>query len=175
MTEAQNKSGLSEFASIRYIGPENTEFTQTSGGFISLKIEPDEFYSRINLYRIFPFSKQNEYISIRDSEGKEIGIIRSLKQFPAETIELFEVELNRRYFSPIISKVDSIKEEFGYSYWNVQTDAGPKRFTVQRGSNNVIPITDQRILLIDVDGNRFEIPDYRKLDEKHVKIVETIL
>jgi hypothetical protein len=171
----ENKSGLADYASIRYLEPKSSSFEQTPGGFLSLKIEPDEFYARVNLHRAFPFSQEEKYISVRDPEGKEIGIIRSMKDFPSSTVKLFQLELERRYFTPIIQKISSIKEEFGYSYWDVETDSGHKRFTVRRGSSSIIPITDERLIIIDVDGNRFEIPNYKSLGNKNIKIIETLL
>jgi len=172
----ENEEGnISNYIDIRYLSPETTKFEKTNGGFVSMHIEPDENYPRVNFYRAFPFKFSREFISVRDVEGKEIGIIRSIDDFPPKDIELIEMELSRRYFRPVITKINSIKDEFGYTYWNVITDAGPKKFTVQRNQNSVISLTEKNILIIDVDGNRYEIPDYTKLDPKSMKIVEMLL
>ncbi len=38
-----------------------------------------------------------------------------------------------RYFTPVIQKIHSIKEENGFSYWDTETDRGACRFTVRMG------------------------------------------
>ena len=68
-----------------------------------------------------------------------------------------------------------MKEEFGYSYWMVDTDAGPRRFTVQSGKNNVTVVAERRLLIVDVDGNRFSIADYTRLDRSVLRTLETLL
>jgi hypothetical protein len=166
---------LLEYTAIKYLKPSNAVFTRTAGGFLSLRTGDGEEHARVNLHRAFPFSEAYEYISVRDTEGKEIGIIRSLNDFPKEVVKLLEEDMNRRYFAPVITKINSLKEEFGYSYWDVQTDAGPCRFTVRNGSSSFINITEVRIMVVDVDGNRFEITYYRELDEKSIKKLEILL
>jgi len=195
---AEKVENIQSVADIRYLDPRKSKFMMTAGGFLSLSIEKPnadsgenagnnntdnnkgngnsiEKYDRVNLHRAFPYKYPREYISVRTVDGKEIGVIRNIDDYPEETVKLFMYELDRRYFTPIIEKINSIKEEFGYSYWDVITNSGAKRFTVQNIHNNVIPINESRILVIDVDGNRFEIPDYKKLDIRSLKMVERLL
>lgn len=159
---------------IKYIEAEDAHFYKNNGGFIGLKVG-DENYERVSLHRAFPFSHSNSYISVKDKEGKEIGIIRDLEEFPKDTLELFMEELQRRYFLPRIDKINSIKEEFGYSYWEVLTNLGIKRFTIKKDNSSFLNVKDNRILVIDVDGNRYEISDYTKLDSKSYKLIELLL
>jgi len=115
------------------------------------------------------------FISIRDKENNEIGIIEDILTFPENIIELFNEELNRRYFLPIIKNIYSVKEEYGYSYWNVLTDLGNKKFTIRRDNYSFINVKDNRVMVIDVDGNRYEISDYEKLDSKSYRLIELML
>lgn len=173
--ENVTSQGLSGFAELKYIEPGQSKFTLTPGGFLSLSIGPDEKYPRVNLYRAFPFTHPREYISVRDTEGKEIGIIESIDTFSTEAVEFIEKELDRRYFKPVITSITSIKEEFGYLYWTAQTDAGTRRFTTRGPHESLIRLTDTRILLVDVDGNRYEIIDCESMDEKSLKILSLYL
>ncbi len=171
----EKKENIPESDIIRYITPRMARFYRTEGGFLSLEIEPGEVYARVNLYRTFPHKEARRYISVLNDKGKEIGLIKSIDDFPPETVRLMEKELSRRYFVPAILKIRSIKEEFEYSYWDVVTDSGERRFTVQGRHNRLVSISETRHLVIDVDGNRFEIADYRKLDPKSIKIIETLI
>ncbi|HBQ63873.1 MAG TPA: DUF1854 domain-containing protein [Clostridiales bacterium] len=174
---------IRDYAEIRYLDPEKSKFENTKGGFVSLKIEPEELYTRVNLHKAFPFTLDREYISVRyiitnelgmvkDSEIKEVGIIRRIDDFPADQVELIEKELAKRYFVPVIEKIQKVKEEFGYIYWDVLTSAGQRRFTTHDMSNSLIPVGENRLVLVDVDGNRFEIPDHTQLEDKHRKFLD---
>lgn len=160
---------------IKYIEPENVSFERTGGGFLSLRLGTGECYPRVNIHKAFPFTNPGSFLSVRDPEGKEIGIIRAVDEYPAEMICMIEEDLGRRYFSPLIQSITSVKEEFGYSYWDVVSDAGPCRFTVRGGHGSVVHVTDCRLIVIDVDGNRFEIPDINQLDVKSLKKIELFL
>jgi hypothetical protein len=159
---------------IRYLEARELAFEKTEGGFLSLKIGRKR-YPRVNLYRSFPLSHRNSYISVRDDKDGEIGILESLGEFSRGIRRLIEEELERRYFSPTIHEVISLKEEFGYSYWDVRTDAGSVRFTVRSGENNIVVLSDGKLLIIDVDGNRFELPDQEKMAPKYRKILESLV
>lgn len=163
---------------IKYILPKESIFYKNSGGFIGLKIAlelEEKDFKRVALMRSFPLSNSNKYISVRDKDGNEIGIIYDTLEFPQEIQKLFEEELNRRYFLPIIKNINSIKEEFGYTYWEVLTDIGKKRFTIRKDNNSFVNVKDNRIMVSDVDGNRYEISDYKKLDTKSYKLIELLL
>lgn len=161
--------------SIEYIDARDAKFERTEGGFLSLRIGRKRPYHRVHLYRLFPLSKPSRLISVRDEKDDEIGIIESLEEFSEEAIKLISEELDRRYFSPTITKLVSLKEEFGYTYWDAETDAGFCRFTVKGGGNEVIQIAKNKLLVIDVDGNRFTFPDFERTEPKFLKIIDTML
>ena len=163
---------------VRMLNPETLRFSVTDGGFLALAVTGGEgtaHYARINAYRAFPLSAADQYVSLRDADGKEIGILESLADLRPEQAALLREELERRYFTPVIKRVRSLKEEFGYSYWLVDTDAGQRRFTVQSGKNNVTVVGESRLLIVDVDGNRFFVDDYHRLDRNMLRTLETLL
>lgn len=172
---AERARNLEEYAEIRYLDPSACRFERDEGGFLKLRIGDSEEYARVDLSRAFPLSNQDSYISIRDAEGNEIGIIESLGGFTEPVRALLSEELDRRYFTPVIQRIRSIREEFGYSYWDVETNAGPRRFTVRGGHGSLIPLAETRVIIVDVDGNRFEIEDYTKLSPKHSRLIESLL
>lgn len=173
-TENAVDEGLQEYTRLKYIDPNKAVFSKSPGGFLTLKYE-DKEYKRINIHRAFPFTRPNQYISVSDSKMNEIGFILDLNEFPEEQRNLVEEELSVRYFTPEIIKINSIKEEFGYYYWDVVTTAGPRKFTVQGGHSNMKTIEEIRLLIIDVDGNRYKINDVTKLNSKHLKTIGAII
>ena len=56
--------------------------------------------------RAFPWSKPDEFISIRSAEGKELVLIESLADVPADLRALIERHLSGTIFIPKITRVD---------------------------------------------------------------------
>ena len=158
------KAESAELLEMRMLNGENARFSRTEGGFISLKTG-DKEYSRVGVYLTFPLTEPEEYISIReaDEKAKEIGLIEKLSQFPKDQQEMLREQIKLRYFMPVITKVLDIKDEYGYAYWNVMTTFGACRFTTQMSGDAVIHLSDSRLLVTDIDGNRYEIPDFYQL------------
>ena len=142
---------------------------------MSLRIGRRKPYTRVHLYRVFPLSEPSRLISVRDEKDSEIGIIESLSDFSSDTVRLLKEELDRRYFTPAIRRLVLLKEEFGYTYWDAETDAGFCRFTVKGGDSNVFQVSEGTLLIIDVDGNRFEYPEFESTEPKFMKIIDSML
>lgn len=165
---------MSTDAETRNLRAGEIEVEKTPGGFLSLRVG-EERHERVHLYWCFPFSRHGRYVSVRDPEGEEIGIIEDLAGFDEPTVRLLVDELASRYFTPTITRIISLKEEFGYAYWEADTDAGRCRFTAEIGKNAVTVLDGGRLLITDVDGNRFELQDYEQADSKHLRIIENLL
>lgn len=161
---------------LRYLTPEMAQFARTEGGFVSLKVEGEE-YSRVQVVRMFPFSEPGKYISIRTAEetSKEIGVIEEMTTFPEEVRDMLTEQLALRYFTPIITKIYQIKDQYGFAYFDVDTDRGHCRFVIRMGGNAVVHLSDTRIIISDIDENRFEIPDVSKLTIKEQKKLDLFL
>ncbi|MHB1452466.1 MAG: DUF1854 domain-containing protein [Saccharofermentanales bacterium] len=160
---------------IRLLTPDNSAFTKTAGGFLSLKYGEKE-YSRVAVYRAFPFTAPLRYISIRDITPKceEIGMIRDLAEWPEEVRTILEEQLSLRYFTPKILEITDIKEEYGFAYWDVKTDRGDMRFTTSIW-NPIFRIGDRKLLVNDLDSNRYEIEDLNRLSRKETKMIDLFL
>ncbi|GIN72289.1 hypothetical protein J14TS2_27640 [Bacillus sp. J14TS2] len=167
----ENKSELAEAAKMNYLTKDNALFVENDGHMLTVHID-EKVYPAAYLYCSFPHRNNRIFISVRTDENEEIGIIRSLDEFPSETVSLLEDHINLRYFAPEITKVDKITEEFGYSYWETQTTSGNCYFTVRMGKGNVIAVTTTKVLVTDVDGNRFIIKDITTLTDKEYRMVE---
>lgn len=158
------KKESEELLEMRFLNGENAVFSRTPGGFLSLKTG-DKEYPRVGVYLTFPLTNPEEFISIReaDEKAKEIGIIEKLSELPADQQDMIREQIKLRYFMPVITKVLDVKDEYGYAYWNVVTSFGACRFTTQMSGNAVIHLSDSRLLVTDIDGNRYEIPDFYRL------------
>ena len=164
-----------EMTATHIISPSD-KFSQTDGGFISLDYE-GKHYDRVKVVRLFPFTDANKYLSIREYGGasKEIGIIEDLDAMPEDTKKIIEHQLTLCYFTPVISKIYSIKDEYGYAYFHVLTDKGECKFAINMGSNAVSKLSDTRLIIQDVDENRFEIRDTDALTQKEKRMLDLFM
>lgn len=134
------------------------------------KKEPLIGKRRAFLHRAFPFDSPYKYISVSDENG-EIGMVLDTDIF-GDDAKLLKNELDSKYFSPKIKKIISLKERFGYSYWNVKCDKGDFSFTVKDTFRNIIHVSEDRVIILDVDSNRFEIESLSALDRKSFRKLE---
>jgi hypothetical protein len=166
---------IDELFDVKVLTADHTRFQSTPGGFMSLEYNGNQ-YERVAAYRSFPFSEPFKYISIRETNPKaeEIGMILDLNEWPQNTRELILSQLEIRYFIPIIEKITNIKEEYGFAYWEVVTNRGKILFTTSIWSP-VTKITEMRLLVTDLEGNRFEISDLNTLSPKEKKLIDLFL
>lgn len=152
------------------------QFESTEGGFVNLKFN-GQLYEKVQVVRLFPFTDANKYISIRANDGKakEIGIIKDLDEMPEKTREILGRQLELNYFTPVIKKIYSIKEDYGYAYFRVLTDKGECQFAINMASNAVTKLSDSRLIIMDLDENRFEIRDVNALTMKERRKLDLFL
>lgn len=183
MTQTVTQSNtLQTIVAITYITKDNARF-EKENDFIKLTLtaQNDEGvvetkeYPRIFLHRVFPFDHPYSYISVLDKEQKEIGLISDVDTFDDKVKEMLHAELDRKYYTPVITRILSLKDKYGYSYWKVETDEGELTFTLRDTFHSLLKVHNTRIFVNDIDGNRYEIPDVEKLDRKSYKKIELFL
>lgn len=130
---------------------------------------------RAVLRRAFPLSNPNEYISILESKGKEVGILRTLEGLDESTAAVFADELDRRYFTPHIHSILSLKSEAGMWRFSVTTQRGEVEFYVRNWRDNAHETSPGRWQIHTVDGARFEITNLDHLDEKSQRLLDQLL
>ena len=164
---------MSDLLEMKRLTPENAVFTETEGGFLKLKTDERE-YERVAVYRMFPNTEKEAYLSIREATEKapEIGIVRALNEFDEATQAMIRKQLLMRYFTPKIQKFIKIHEEYGHVYFTAETDAGVVRFTIRAGGNSVAHIGGPFYRITDLDGNRYDVEDIFKLSNKELRQFE---
>ena len=69
---------------------------------------------------------------------------------------------------PKIMRINRLKEYHGVMKFDVETERGRREFET-RYKEDIRRLTGGRVVIKDADGNRYEIEDYRKLDEQMQK------
>lgn len=160
---------LAEISVTVWLTPENAAFSLQNG---LLYLTLDGETKRVTLFRQFPFDLLWEYISVLDEDEHELGILRDISLFEDKTKNLLEQELKKRYYTVTVTKILSVKERFGFSYWRVETTEGEWKFTLRDTLKNISCVNGSRVFFADVNGNRFEIPDMNRLDAKSRRSLE---
>ena len=68
-----------------------------------------------------------------------------------------------------------MRNEYGVSYWDVETDRGQREFVAKNVAENARWLGDNRLFILDVDGNRFEFSDLTQLDKRSKALIEVVL
>lgn len=172
----EEQEQLDKLLSVNKLTPNNSVFSETKGGFITLNLDGED-KGMVNIICTFPFTAPSEFLSVRTADDKmeELGIIEELSDFDNDTVAIIKKQLEIRYFMPEILKVYSVKEEYGHTYWSVQTNKGKHKFTSHSGSSGSVIRLQNRVIIKDSDQNRYEIPDITKLTPKEMKKLDLYL
>jgi hypothetical protein len=149
-------------------------FYRNERGFLGLELGGAD-HKRVQLSRALPFSDPGRYLCVADMEGKEVAVLESLEDFGEEQRALLEAELGIRYFYPVVTQVKSIKEKMGSYYLDLAIGEYKKTIAVKDISKNLKQLGGGKIILTDVDGNRFLIPDVYQIQKKSLQMLEPYL
>jgi len=125
----------------------------------------------VQLARCFPWSLPDRYISIRDSNGGELCLLRSVEQAEPETRRIMEEELAAQEFVPRITAVHGVDDDFDVMAWRVQTDRGPIELQV-KNVDDIRQLDERRVVIKDHAGGLFEVPDITLLDSRSRRLIE---
>ena len=130
-----------------------------------LRLERDGEWVEVTLVRLFPLSAPQRWLAVLDGEGNEVGIILDLARLADESREAADTELQRRYLVPEIQRIVTCRTlRHGLMRWTVETDKGPATFVTRHLREQIKEPAPTRLSLIDVEGNRYDIPDIAALD-----------
>ena len=157
------------------VAPETVRLFREPPWMLRLTIEGDRSYLKVRVVCAAPLSQPDRYICFLDEKNEVICTVEDPIDLDPVSQRIVKEEIEQRYMTAIIKRVDSLKSEFGVSYWEVQTDRGDREFVVRNVSESAQWITDRRLLLLDVDGNRFEISNLEVLDKKSRGLIQMVL
>lgn len=157
---------------ITYIDGPDVKITENDGIFVDVEFfHTKEKKTGLEPRRLFPRSGMNRYIALMDSEGEQVAVIRNIDSLIPESKAVLEKALEEYYMIPKITRFIKMTEKFKIWMWTVETDRGIITFEIRNHIASVKPLYDGRVLIRDANDNRYEIPDYRKLDKNSRKML----
>lgn len=143
----------------------NDSITVYENNLVTLTLADGTVYEKLEPRRLFPVSKADTYITLLDSEGVEIAIIRAMTDLAEQSRETVQYSLDDYYLVPHIVRIVAVTEKYGTLHWSVETERGFKEFDIRNRNHDVKVYKDGRVRVRDSDDNRYVITDYRKLDK----------
>jgi len=141
-------------------------------GRLQITLPDGSVHTGGRLYPAFPISRRHRFIYLFSEDDTELGLIQDPRQLDNDSRDLVLTECDQVYFMPRISHIYRVYERNGIAYWNVETDRGPCSFQVISRSESVFYVGRNRLLIRDVDGNRYTISDLVRLDKRSRLIAE---
>lgn len=132
-------------------------------------------HKHIEIVRVSPLTHPDRYIAILDENGEELHVVDDVTDLDDESQQTIGTALRQRYMTAVITRITSVRHELGISYFDVETDRGRREFVVQNLLEGARWLSEQRLLIFDVDGNRFEIPSLDDLDKRSHRLLHTVL
>ena len=163
-------------AQIRYVEGRALRATRLDGAIhLRLEVEDEFCVAQARVRRAFPLSKPDGFLSLQGSDGKEIAMLRGLDEVEPASRRLLDEELDRRYFTPSIEGIESLRSEAGMWRFNVRTQRGPAEFYVRNWRDSAVEISSGRWQINSVDGGRFEIKNLEALDAQSLRLLDQLL
>jgi ATP-binding cassette subfamily B protein len=157
---------------LRWLDPAEHAFRLGNHGRIELVGQgttgrQDACPTGVFVVRTFPATHPAEYLSVRgwndSGEEIEIGMMRSLADWPAESQEVVRTALKRRSLVRTIERVHDVKLGHGYLDFDVETDVGRQKFTTRWTGSQAIDFGPDGKMLVDTEENRFVVPQVSAL------------
>ena len=163
-------------SNVRYLEPSEIRAFRPNGAVHPrIEIKDELIVLSAVIKRIFPLSDPTRYLSIQESKGSEVGILTTTAGLDPLSEAIFREELDRRYFTPMIERIDSLRSEAGMWRFNVRTQRGDAEFYVRNWRDNAHEMAGGRWQIMSVDGARFEIVRVDDLDTKSQRLLDQLL
>jgi len=122
-----------------------------------------------------PVSGKGEEVSIVGKDKTELMMLKNLDCLDATSRKIAEEELAARYLVPKITRVIRTHPSFGNRYWAVETNLGWRSFVMKDPTKNASWLSQDRVIIRDTLGNRYEIESVSKLDVRSRAEVQKVL
>lgn len=156
-----------------YLNPRSVTLeADTSSVHLRVVIEGDRCIPAARVFRCFPLTAQDEYLSIQDGAGHEHGVLKNLDGLDPSSQATLAQYMNRRYFTPIIQRILTLNQEASMWSWEVVTQRGVATFYIRGVRDSVHEVAPRRWQIHSIDGQRFEIRDFEELDAKSKDLFE---
>ncbi len=178
MSEEKKEQADDRMPVLSFLDAGKLHFRKAPDGPLQVTIEDDRSVLRLSVMRAFPVSDPERFIELRETDGDSVGMLRAISELDHDSRKLVVGALNERYMVPRIVDVKALQMEgrhHGMIFWKVTTERGEKEFYILSPRDSVQYVSRHRIRLTDVENNRYEISDVRKLPAHSRSLLKVFL
>ena len=155
-----------------YIDQYTGRIEQTDLYLVRLVQKDGTVWEDLEPRKLFPFSQQTMYITLLDRYEHEVGFVRDLEELDKASRQALEACFAEYYMVPKIKRLISCEEKFGALTWTVETDRGVTSFRIRSRHGDIKMMSGgRRVLIRDVNDNRYEIPDHTAMDARSTRLL----
>ena len=151
---------------ITWLDPALHRFSRGPHERIDVRFGADLHTAGAFVVRAFPASHPEAYLSVRGwndtGDEVEVGMIRSLSDWPSADRDVVRQAIARRTLVREIRRIHDVRLALGYLDFDVESDAGRRRFTTRWTHSQATDFGVGGKMLLDVDDNRWLV---RKVDD----------
>jgi len=148
-------------AGIEWLEPGSRRFRVGRLGRIDMQAA-DGVPTGVFVVPAFPASQPESWLSVRrwndTGDDVEIGMIRSLADWPPADREALQAALRRRSLVRVIRGIHGVRLVQGFLDFDVDTDVGRRSFSTRWTQGQVLDFGSGGRMLIDSEENRWVIP-----------------
>jgi Domain of unknown function (DUF1854) len=122
----------------------------------------------------FPWSEPNNYISLRNEAGMEVGFVHSATELDHSSRTALETTLRQTRFVFEITSVESVEDEFELRTWSVKTRQGARCFQTKL-DEWPRTLENGTVIIRDLAGDFYQINDPLALDPASQRLVWVFL
>lgn len=124
----------------------------------------------VSVRRLFPWSRRNGHVSLRDRKNREIALVAEASGLDAASRAALEDALVVADFVLEIARVIDVEEEIEIRVWQVETRQGPRTFQT-RLDDWPREIPGGGVLVRDVAGDLYHVADPNGLDKRSQELL----
>lgn len=125
---------------------------------------------RVFVRPCFPWSQPDRFLSLRSQNGREIALVEKMDALSESSRAALETALAETRFTFIITGINRIRKDFELRVWEVETSQGARTFETKL-DGWPLTLADGSIVLRDLAGDLYHIPDPAKLDRKSARLL----
>ncbi len=154
-----------------YIDGDMAVFTRKGITSVDVELIDGRVFQNLEPRRLFPVSMQRKYITLLDEGGNEQAVIRDMDTLPPEQRRMIEECLEEYYLIPRIQRIVHCDERIDGITLHMETDRGFAKIDIRILMHGLQMRGNGRVLVRDVNDNRYEIPDVTRLDKHSRQIL----
>jgi Domain of unknown function (DUF1854) len=118
----------------------------------------------------FPWSEPDNYISLRNEAGIEVGFIGSTAELDHSSRAALETTLRQTRFVFEVTGIEKVEDEFELRTWSVTTCQGPRSFQTKL-DDWPRTLENGGVIIRDLSGDLYHIKDPTALDSASQKLI----